>query len=166
MAQPLGDVRITPSLRDFTKQLRQIDRELPKEVRSTNKVAADLVAGTAASMASSYGPLAARAGSRIKGVAETIRAKVRVTSTKSIPYAIGALTGAKQDVPRQISRGGTSYTIRGWNQLPPWIGTQWEPGAPGSGPRAIGPAFSRHREELAELYGDALARIARVAFGR
>lgn len=60
----------------------------------------------------------------------------------------------------------------GWNrrnrnsapQHPEWVGASWTPAVAGQGPYAINDALARHRDEILDMFGEAVDRTAARAF--
>lgn len=159
MAQP--SIRVEPSLREFAKDLRKIDKELPKEIRRTNKSAADLVSTDARSLAGGYGQMQRRAAKTIHPRAETWRSVVEIRATKAVPFALVAFLGKKG---RTGWYAAARYKASGRQQHRPWIGNQWEVGS-GKGPLAIDPAFRRNEDRIVELYEDMTDRLTQHLAG-
>lgn len=133
-------------LRDFQRQLRAID--MARDLRKTNKDAAELVVEAARRKARSLGSVHAETArlNGIRAAAEQRRAKVILGSART-PFAFGAEFGAKQ-----------------YPQFPPWRGNQHtDPDGSNVG-YMIYPTIRETREEFLELYGDALEELAAKAF--
>lgn len=156
MAATAGRVELA-GLKDFQRELRRIDKELPKELRKVHLAAATLVAeGTRASFASRKGVPSAVAAS-VKAMAQQRSAAVRIGGTGKAEAALGHEFGGGKYGGR--SRGGGLTAAGGHTtQFPPWRGNGADAGY------SLYPTLRAKTDDLVELYGDALDDIARSAF--
>ncbi len=140
-------------LKDFQKELRRIDKELPKELRKVHLTAAQLVAEvTRASFASSPGVTSAVPAS-VKALAQQRSAAVRIGGAGKAQAALGhEFGGGKYGPGRPSPRGGHT------TQFPPWRGSGANAGY------HLYPTLRSKTDELVEMYGDGFERIARRAF--
>lgn len=136
---------------DFRKALRDLNRELPKELGNINKAVADFVVQRAKGRAST--DLEHRAADTLKAARTQRVALVRLGGPK-YPEALGAEFGAIQGIPRNTHRG----TMQGWNQFRPWRGNSTEAGY------FLYPTIREDTPEIIEMYGNLLEQLARKAF--
>lgn len=140
-------------LKDFQRELRRIDKELPKELRQVSLTAANLVAeGTRSSFASRAGVTSAVAAS-VKALAQQRGAFVRIGGSGKAEAALGAeFGGGKYGAGRPSPFGGHTTQFASWR---------------GSGSDAgysLYPTLRSKTDELIDLYGDALEALAARAF--
>lgn len=109
---------------DLQRELRAVDRDLPKQLRVANKTAAEVVAAAARRRAYSLGGVQAKVAPTIKAAAEQRAAKISWGGAR-YPFAGGANFGAYHNRTRNTSRG----IQQGWNQFPEWGGNQFTGGA-------------------------------------
>lgn len=137
-------------LHRFQKDLRALDKDLPKELRKANLAAAEIVAKGATAKATSLGGVAAKAAPSIKALAQQRSASVRIGGARH-PYAMGAeFGGGKYGKGNPTPRGGHT--------------TQF--GAFSRSGRFLYPTIADKREEVVEEYGKAIDRLTDKAFPR
>lgn len=135
-------------LADFQRELRALDSALPKELTKLNRSAADLAVGRARAKAVALGGVAAHVAPDIKAAAEQRRAKIVLDGHRT-PEILGAEYGSLQ-----------------YGQFRPWRGNQW------TDPEGLDIGYFVHPtvrelargEELFDLYGDGIDRLAASAF--
>lgn len=88
--------------------------------KRTNRWAAEQVIAGAKQRASTK--TERKAARSLKAANQQRYAIVRLGGAR-YPFAEGAEFGAKQDKRRSAVRGGTAYTLAGWNQFRPWRGS-------------------------------------------
>lgn len=135
-------------LREFQRELRNVDRTLGRDLRAALKRAAEIAAADARSRARSAGGVLGKAEvvASIKAQAEQRAAKIS-WGAAAAPMAAGAIMGAVQ-----------------YAQFEPWVGAAWTPGVAGEGPRAINDAIASTRPRIEEAILDELDRLASRAF--
>lgn len=103
-------------LKQLQRDLRALDKTLPRELRKVNLSVAQMVVAKAQQRAAGLGAMTAKAATALKATAEQQSAAVRLTS--SVKWAFGAEFGAGHNSPRQRRSG--SYA--GYNQFRSWLG--------------------------------------------
>lgn len=150
MAEGRVEVR---GLKDFQRELRRIDKELPKELRKVHMAAATLVAeGTRAKFLGRPGVTGAVPKS-VKAMAQQRSAAVRIGGKGKAEAALGHEFGGGKYGPGRPSPAG-GYTT----QFPAWRGSGSDAGY------ALYPTLREKTDDLIELYGDALDEVASRAF--
>lgn len=145
---PLGGKAVeVRGLRELSRDLKRIDKELPKEMRQASMGVARLVADEARANAGAGTKIQRKAASAIKARAGAARAAIAVTPTPSVPFALGAFYGAVK-----------------FKQFEPWVGTSWRAGRPDEGPYAINPAIASLEGEIVRVYGEAVNDLTQRAF--
>lgn len=137
MAGPRIDV---DGLRIFQRDLRAVDKELPRQLRVINLKAATLVADDARGRAEAAGGALGKAAPSIKPVAQQRSAGVRIGGAR-YPFALGGEFGSIQ-----------------YKQFQPWRGNGSDAGY------ALYPAKRANTERIVDMYGDMLLDLARIAF--
>jgi hypothetical protein len=148
MARQVGAQAEIRGLVQFQRELRRLDKTLPRELRGINLEAAELVAGKARARALALGGVHAHVAPGIKAAAEQRRAKIAF------------------DVRRQPAILGAEFGSIQHRQFPGWTGNRW------TDPEGLDVGYMAHpaaREvvrsgELVELYGDLIERLASRAF--
>lgn len=148
----------SPKLSGFTGALRGAGVAFERDAANITKAEGDKIVDDAKSKADSLGAQLGRAGDNFKDAADGEHLKITVENTRSVPFAIGAVMGAAHDVPREVTRGGTTFAMAGWNQFLESVGDSWEVGGPG-GPRAINESIGEHADALLNKHADALTGI-------
>jgi hypothetical protein len=88
-----GIVVTVEGLAELQRDLRAVDRRLPRELTRINREISTTVEGTAQSRAGGYGGVRAKASSSIKARAQQRYALIGIGGA---PYAAGAFLGAKR----------------------------------------------------------------------
>lgn len=127
-------------LRDFQRELRQMHKEWPRELRKAAKKAADLVAEKTRSSFASRDGVAPKVAPSVKALAQQRSASVRIGGEK-YPYAMGAEFGSIE-----------------YKQFEPWRGAGTDAGY------SLFPTIRETRDEVSETFGDAIDDVARRAF--
>lgn len=135
------DVQVR-GLDDFRKELRSLGGTFPKELGRLHKQAAEVTASVARAKALAMGSVQAKAAPDIKTAAAQRTAKLVIDATRH-PYAIGAFTGSRR-----------------FKQFPTYEGPEIEQGKG----VAVGPAIVQTEDEMLQVYGDGLERLAARAF--
>ena len=139
-----GFVRVT-GIRDLQRALRDVADDLPKELGLANQKVAQHIVDEATSAAEALGPLWARAAESMKAARKQRVAAINFGGARH-PEALGAEFGAGQNVLRNTSRG----VIPGWNQFPPWRGSDTGAGY------FLFPTIRREGDRIVDLYGQVL----------
>lgn len=127
-------------LKEFVRELRKADRELPKAIRQANlDVAKEVAEGTRASF-SSRGGVAPKVASSVRALAQQARAQVGIGGAR-YPYALGSEFGSVR-----------------YKQFPPWRGS-----GPGAG-YSLYPTIRSMRDEISQKYLDRIADATSGAF--
>ena len=134
-------------LKEFSRDLKRINAELPKQLRKAGLGVAKLVAAEARTRARSGTRIQRKAATAIKAQAGAARASVAVKPTAKVPFALGAFFGAKR-----------------YPQFEPWVGSTWKAGVAGEGPYAINPAIVALEDQIVAVYAEAVDEITKQAF--
>lgn len=98
----------------------------------------------------------------IRGKATNTMARIGVTASRRVPFALAAVWGA--------------YKKSGWyadplkyrqstaSQFSPWVGKSWDVAVAGEGPYGINPALAQHLPDILDFYQQGLDRISAKAF--
>lgn len=132
-------------LAEFQRALRDVDNDLPKELRKAHKDIAEFIKDKAQARARSGSAQQAKAAPGIRAGAEQRRALLKIGGARN-PFAIGAFFGARK-----------------YKQFPKWVGNQWQPGDHG-GPLIIGPVLADNTEEVIDRLDAMVAELSRKAF--
>lgn len=134
-----GGVIITvEGLAELQRDLRAVDRRLPRALTAINREISQQVQPTAQSRAAGYGGVRAKAASTIKARAQQRYALIGIGGA---PYAAGAFLGAKR-----------------YRQFPSYVGA-----ADPEAVYAVGDAIREERPTILRIYGD---RIENLLDGR
>lgn len=137
-----ADVR---GLRDFRKELRDLDRAWPKELTAAHKDIGKFAADGARGLAIGLGGVHAKAERAIKGYGNQTSATVGVQASASVPFA--------------------NVAFWGWNRgRPKWVGNDWDAATFSGGPYAINRALFFDLQKILDRYMELLDGIARRAF--
>lgn len=185
MTEP--SMRLTvDGLREFRRELRGIDRELPKELQRENKQFANEVAGMARAAYVGIYTQRSGAGARsIRGLATQTSAAVAI-GTQRTPYMLGQEFGAgPADSPSggytRLRRGRSGralyaksvggvalfgknkrLTYSSMRQFPPYLTS---PSGRGGLGYFLYPTLRREVPRLTERYGRVIETVTRRAFG-
>lgn len=141
-------VQVT-GLRELRRALKEVDKDLPKELRAAHKDIAVFVAGRA------QGAASGRAKGAIRPRATQKAAKIALTSGRR-GDALAVMMGQRR---RSGWYGYRRYQRSKARQFRPWVGNQWDPGETGGQPYEVGPAINASLDEVVEMYGDAIDRL-------
>lgn len=128
-------------LREFRRELRSVDDKWPKVLKRAHQEAADLAAEYARGGADAEGGVVAKAAFSIRAAATTTGGRLR-WGGRGFEFADGAFFGALQ-----------------YQRFRPWIGQSWETGKAGEGPYGINDAIAARKDEIGEVYLDALEGV-------
>ena len=138
-------------MRDFRRELRQVEAKLPREVgRALRSAVREIVLPEAQAKARAMGGVQAHAAGGIQAFGTQTKAGLRFSNSKKYAMSAGAFFGSKR-----------------FRQFPAWVGNDfsWDGGeGPGRGPYAINPALAAKADEFHERIGDALEDLAARAF--
>lgn len=142
-------------LREWRKELKALEdgRALTLEFARENRAIAKKAASWAQDEANSMGGPFAHFAKMIKGKGGAAGAKIGID-----PTANAVFWGAKKRT------GWNARNPQSKQQFPDWVGASWDTAVKGQGPYAINPALADHLDDIAEMYGDAIDRIAKKAF--
>ncbi len=141
-------------LREFRRAIKEVDRELGRELRQVHLKIAELVHGRA--QAATRGAHAKKA---LKPKATQSAAMVAIKSNRGDELAV--FFGAKRRSGWYAAR---RYRSSSGRQFKPWVGNQWDPGESAGKPYFIGDAINASIDEVIELYADGIEDISRKAF--
>lgn len=127
-------------LNEFSRALKDLNGDWPKQLRQAAKDAANIVASDAKRRALAVGGAIRKAAPSIKGGGTQRGAYVKLGGAR-YPYALGGEFGS----------------IR-YKQFKPWRGNGRDAGY------ALYPAIRANNDEIVEQFGDALEDISRRAF--
>lgn len=133
-------VRIV-GLNRFRRDLRSRGAQWSKELRKVNKEVGEHAAEWARGGAQQHGGVTRKAAYSIVGAGTQAGARIRWGGT-GYPFADGAFFGAKN-----------------YPQFAPWIGASWKVAEPGGGPYGINPALAARKDDIGELYVEALYKL-------
>jgi hypothetical protein len=136
-------------LKDLQRALREIDKQLPREMGTASQKVAQHVVDTATLKARALGRLQARAARSLTAARQQRVAAVNFGGAR-YPMALGAEFGAIQNVPRSVIRHGRQTTALGLNQFHPWRGNSTDAGY------FLYPTIRREGDRIVELFGEAL----------
>lgn len=140
-------------IKQLQKALRQLNKDLPKELATANQRVAQHIVDEATVAAQSVGRLWAEAAKSLAAARQQRIAAIRFGGAR-YPFAMGAEFGAAQDITRQTTRG----PVRGWNQFRPWRGS-----GEGAG-YFLFPTIRRESDRIVDLYADALGDLIEKHF--
>ena len=139
MAEPVG-IKVE-GLNEFRRELKKLEENLTPELKQINYELATQVTSWAQTKAAAVSPQASKAAKEgLKASRTAARAQVILGSNRA-PYALGAEFGALR-----------------WKQFQRWRGN-----ATGAG-YFLWPSIRDHREEIMDIYGEALDKLASKAF--
>lgn len=145
---PVREVHVV-GLAEFQRALRRAGAEFPRELRSLNMKAAQMVVRETERRGRARGGVHRKTVDvgAFKARAEQRRAKVVIdASRKSNAFAFGAEFGSKR-----------------FRQFPVWRGNQWQPDSGGVG-YMLHPAIRATKDEFIDIYAELIDELARRAF--
>jgi hypothetical protein len=148
-------------LKQFERELRQADADLPKSMKAAAKETADHVTGKARTNARSAGDVWAKAAPAITSRATATSASVGVSQTSRAPMALPAFWGAKARTGwfgNPLKYGEYS------SQHPEWVGANWEAASRSEGPYVINYTLLEELDEAVEIFGQAVDDLSARAF--
>lgn len=144
-----GDIQVE-GLAQLSRVLRDMDKDLAKELRQTNKKAAEIAADAARSRALSLGGSAAKGAPTIRATAGVRSASVGFGGT-SAPWMGGSEFGANREGQRHRSTG----TYVGYRQFDVWRGSGRTAGY------FVYPSIRDNEGRIVEHYQEALDDLIR-----
>lgn len=139
-------------LKDLQKALREIDKQLPRELGTASQKVSQHVVDTATLKAKALGPLEARAARSLKAARQQRVAAITFGGAR-YPEALGAEFGAGQNIPRPVLRHGRQTTARGYNQFRAWRGSSTGAGY------FLFPTIRREGDRVVELFDQVLSEL-------
>ena len=136
-------------LRDLQRELRVLDKALPRELRKANLKVAELIAEQTQAAFRSQPGIASEVPSGVKAKAQQREAGITLDAARA-PSILGSeFGGGAHRAGNPTARGG--YT------------TQFRPHAGNEG-YALYPTIRKSRARVIEMYGDLIDEVARAAF--
>lgn len=146
--EPVTERVTVDGLRDLQRDLRAIDRNLPKELRRANLEAAKVVADATRESFASRGGVAPKVAPSVKALAQQRSASVKIGGAR-YPYALGSeFGGGKYGAGNPTSRGGHT------TQFPPYK----------KGGYSLFPSIKETSEEVLRVHAEAVDRLVAKAF--
>ncbi len=140
-------------LDEFRRELKKLDDAgLTDQLKDVNRKVADLVVDRAQGKASTRQER--KAAASLRASRQAARAQV-VGGNARVPWFTGAEFGAGQNAPR-IGPSGRRFL--GFNQFGSWTGNGRSAG------NFLYPAIREATDEIVDMYGDAIEKIAARAF--
>lgn len=139
-------------LPELSAALKEIGPELQKELKTTNKAAAEMVASGTRSAMSSLGAQGSHFAPGVKASGGATSAGVALDG-KRMPGILGTEFGAGQGVERTRSSG----TYEGFNQFEPWRGNGANAGY------SLYPTIRERADDIVEFYDEAIGTVIRKA---
>lgn len=141
-----GFIRVT-GLKELAKALREIDKDLPKEMSAGSQQVAQHIVDRATTAAASVGPMQRKAARSLAAARQQKMAAIKYGGAR-YPFAMGAeFGGGKYGAgnPKPGS-GGRGFTT----QFRPWRGNSSDAGY------FLYPTIRRESDRIVELYGQVL----------
>jgi len=130
-------------LAQFRRDLKDIDRNLPKELGQEFRKISELIVTAASQKATLLGGVAAKAADAIKATSRSDSATVRLKASDK-PYVLGAEFGGQRRPTTQ--------------QFEPWRGSDENAGY------FLYPAIREREQEMLSMYAEAVGRVTALAF--
>jgi hypothetical protein len=140
IGQATGGAVVVQGLDDLLRDLKAVQRTLPRHLTAAHRRAVKVVEAAARAKAEAQGGAIAKAKTGIKAAANQRTAKL-ILDARQHPYLFGGEFGAKR-----------------YPQFKPWRGNQFQPDAGGVG-YAVYPAIRETREEFVEVYALEVGRF-------
>ncbi len=154
MSRIRGQGVVAHGLDDFRRELAKLDDStIVEELKDVNLSVAQLVVARSQATAAGLGRMQARAASTLKASRQAARAQV-TGGGAGAPFFNGAVFGAGQNQPRNTARG----QVLGWNQFLKHKGSGEDAGY------FVFPDIRDASDEIVDMYGDGMERIASRAF--
>lgn len=98
---------------------------------------------------------------QIKGKATEKAARISVSASGRVPWALAAVWGAKR---RSGWYADIKYKQATASQFQPWVGKSWDVAVAGQGPYGINPALAAHLQDILDFYQKGLDDLTAKAF--
>lgn len=152
-------------LKDFRRELLQVDKGLTKEMKKAHQKIANHTQGAARKNATAAsGPFADRyadARMAIKSFSSVRDAAIGVSRSGRIPHAQATFWGMSG---RTGWYAAEKYAASTGQQHPEWVGNRWDAGVPGQGPHVLNYTVAEERPQIIEQYGEAMDALFAKAF--
>jgi hypothetical protein len=142
-------------LKDFRRDLKQIDAALPKEMAKVHKAIAEQVLPVARANAAALGGMQRHFANQIRASGTQLGASISVQGK-----AAAAFWGSNQ----HSGWYAAPQYAGGPPQFKPWVGNAWEAGVPGEGPYAVNDAVAEMVPAIEVDYERMLDELTRKAF--
>lgn len=134
-------------LADFVRDLRTIDRGLPRAVSAAHRSIATVIRDESRSEADSLGGVHAKSAPAISSTGQQRKAAIRIDGDR-FPFALGAEFGAKR-----------------YAQFPEWRGNQWQPEGDSGVGYMVHPTIRNARDDIVEIYDlELIGKLAARSF--
>lgn len=152
-------------LADFQRDLaatgRNVDGEMKKAYRKISNHAQTKARKNAGATAGPFAERFRAARTAIKSYATAREAAIGVSRSGRIPHAQATFWGTKS---RSGWYGRAKYEASTGRQHPEWVGENWDAGVPGQGPYVLNYTIAEERDEIDEMFGDAMDELFLPAF--
>lgn len=98
----------------------------------------------------------------IRGKATQKWARIGVTASRRVPWALAAVWGAYKKTGWYADP--VKYKQSTASQFQPWVGNSWDVAVAGGGPYGINPALAQHLPDILDFYKKMLDDISAKAF--
>ncbi len=145
-------------LKDFRRELKAIDVNLPKELTRVHQQIARRADALSEAKARSMGGVQRKAASTIKGRGDQRSAKITISGMRGLGNV--AFWGAKKHTGWYAApqyRGSPA-------QHPRWVGSSWDVAVRGEGPYAINDALAENLDDILDQYWNMLGILTAKAF--
>ncbi len=150
-------------LDEFRKALKEMGPEWPKMLLQVHKDVSERGAEWSRwELASSGTRQQKMAIDAIRGKATEKEARIGVTASQRVPWALAAVWGAYRKTGWYADP--LKYKQSTARQFSPWVGNSWDVAVAGEGPYGINPALAAHLPDILEFYEQGLDRITAQAF--
>lgn len=145
-------------LRNFTRELKRVDKAFGPKLRQVHLRIAVLVEGRTHSAMRAGG---GQASAAVRGVRAKATQKMAAIQTSRGPgWTLGVIWGQRR---RTGWYARPRYRASSGRQFRPWVGNQYEPGSQAGKPYFLGDAMNSSIDEAIDLFGDAIDELAREA---
>ena len=142
-------------LRDFTREMKRVDRDLGKELRQVHLKVAKLAEERTHRRMRAGGD-----GTSTRGVKGRATQKAAMLEMRDRPpQTLVRIWGAKRRSGWYARRRYSNST----RQHPKWVGNQWDPGESGGKPYYVGDAVNETVDDAIDLYFEGIDELARRA---
>lgn len=147
-------------LKDFRKELKDLEGDLDKELTKVHKKIAAEEASRIQVNADSAGGVWAKASKGITGVGLGTSAAIRIGKPNQAPMAPVAFWGAKKRTGWFANPKYGDYP----SQHPEWVGNNWDAASKTEGPYVINYTLAEDLDRIVESYGGMLDDLFAKAF--